>query len=660
MKEEQSKSSAAHHGLQKVTAGGVLVALGIIFGDIGTSPLYVLKAIVGERSIDPLLILGGLSCVFWTLTLLTTLKYVMLTLRADNKGEGGVFSLYTLVRRRYPLLIFPALIGGSALLADGVIAPCISVSSAVEGLHLLYPGIRTVPIVVTILVLLFSVQRFGTRTVGRTFGPIMLVWFIMLAILGGASIIESPSVLRAINPWYAVQFIGSYPGAFWILGAVFLCTTGAEALYSDLGHCGRGNIKVTWPFVKIALLLNYFGQGAWLLRHEGSILGSDSPFYQLMPDWFLGTGIVIATVATVIASQAVISGSFTIVNEAMRLYLFPKLKISYPTEVRGQLYIPGVNLALLVGCIGIILYFQESRNLVAVYGLAITIGMLMTTILLIFWLLQRRVRRALIALFVALYLPLELSFLTANLEKLTQGGIVTITIGGTLVFMMWVWNRASMLKRSYTEYVGLDDYLPILRDLSLDSEVPKTATHLVYLTGSAHPQMIEAKIIYSLLRKFPKRADVYWFVHVNVLDEPYTSTYEVTTLLPGKIFRVDFHLGFRIEPRINLLFRKVIDDMARSGEIDLKSNYESLRKYDLSGDFRFVVLEKSLSYDNDLAPSYQLIMDGYFLMKRIGLREEESFGLDTSSVIVEKVPLVIAPVKNISLSRIGYTPDAAA
>ena len=638
--------------MNSATAGGVLVALGIIFGDIGTSPLYVLKAIVGNQPISEAVVLGGLSCIFWTLTLLTTVKYVALTLQADNKGEGGIFSLYALVRRRARWLLIPAIIGGSALLADGIITPPISVSSAIEGLRIISPSIPTVKIVVVILVLLFSLQNLGTKVVGKSFGPIMLVWFSMLGLLGLGEIGQNWGVLHALSPIYAFQLLFETPGGFWVLGAVFLCSTGAEALYSDLGHCGRGNIRVSWSFVKICLLLNYFGQGAWLLTKQGSVLSGENPFYSIVPAWFLMPSIIIATAATVIASQALISGSFTLVTEAMRLYLFPKAKVVYPTELRGQIYVPGINFLMLIGCIFVTGYFKESSNMEAAYGLSITITMLMTTILFSAFLISKRAPGYLVGAFLLLYLGIEGLFLVANLSKFAHGGYVTLIIGGGLFSVMWIWQKASSLKKRYTEYVAFRDHLQPLRDLHDDQSVSKYCTHLAYLTGAPVSGMIESKIIYSIFRKAPKRADVYWFIHVDVLDEPYTTEYQVEELVPGIAYRIDFYLGFRVEPRVNLFFRKAIEELSASKEIDLLSRYPSLRKHSIPGDFRFVVLEKALSYENAL-PSYeQLIMEGYFFLKRFSLSEEESFGLDLSSVTTEKVPLVISPLKKIDLRRV--------
>jgi KUP system potassium uptake protein len=636
----------------KVTAGGLLVALGIIYGDIGTSPLYVMRAVNGATTVEEEVVLGALSCIFWTLTLLTTIKYVSLILRADNRGEGGIFALYALVRKNARWLLIPAVIGGSALLADGIITPPISVSSAIEGLRKLHPEIQTVPIVLTIITILFSIQHFGTKLVGHSFGPVMLGWFSMLAILGISWSITNPSIFRALDPGYALQLLFFHENGFWILGAIFLCTTGAEALYSDLGHCGRGNIQVSWVFVKIALLLNYFGQGAWMLTQIGTPLGDHNPFYEIMPGWFLLPGIIISTCAAIIASQALISGSFTLATEAMRLSVFPKAKIVYPTELKGQIYVPAINLLLFVGCIAVVLYFRESSRMEAAYGLAITLTMLMTTILYSNYLLRKQTPKFLVGLFLAVYLSIEGAFLFANLLKLSHGGWFTVLVASAVALVMYAWNSGSRLKVAYTEYESLPQHLPALEALSRDESVPKYATHLVYLTGAPFPKLIESKVVYSLFHVHPKRADVYWFIHVNVLDVPYTTEYEVTTLIPKKVFRIDFNLGFRVEPRVNLFFKKIIEDMANRGEVDPLSRYGSLRANDIQGDTRFVVLHKELSFESDLPWLDKMLMEGYFVLKKVSLSEERSFGLDTSSVTKELVPLVLSPARNFELRRI--------
>ena len=634
-----------------VSTAGLLISLGIIYGDIGTSPLYVMNAIIGKARISETLVYGGISCVFWTLTLQTTIKYVLLTLQADNNGEGGIFSLYTLIRRRAGWLILPAMLGGAALLADGIITPPISVSSAVEGLLIIYPEMPTVQIVVAILTGLFLMQSFGTEIVGKTFGPIMLVWFTMLGSLGALSVLQHPQILQAINPQYAYNLLVNYPNGFWLLGAVFLCTTGAEALYSDLGHCGRQNIRLSWAFVKTTLLLNYFGQGAWLMLYEGQLL-HQSPFYGLMPDWFLLTGITVATLAAIIASQALVTGSYTLISEAIRLNLWPKVKLDYPTDQKGQLYVPSINWLLWLGCVGVVLYFRESRNMEAAYGLAITLAMLSTTVLMAYYIFDKYKSRFLSYLFLALYLSIELSFLVANLSKFPHGGWVSMLIGSILLTIMYIWINAFRIRRSLTEYVPLRDYLPALRELSSDESVPKYATHLVFMSSASKPKDIESKVMYSIFQKRPKRADIYWFVHVETTDRPFTTEYKVQKIVDGHVYRIDFILGFRVEQRINLFFRKVVEELVENGEVDITSRYLSLSRQHLIGDFRFVVLEKFLSFENDLPFKKRLIMEWYFNIKEFTSSESKWFGLDTSSVKVEKVPLVIKPVVLPELKRV--------
>ncbi|HEX8277230.1 MAG TPA: KUP/HAK/KT family potassium transporter, partial [Segetibacter sp.] len=587
-------------------AAGLLIALGIIYGDIGTSPLYVLNAILKDREVSDKLILGSLSCIIWTLTLQTTIKYVILTLRADNRGEGGIFSLFALVRRRRRGLVFAAMIGGAALLADGMITPPISVTSAVEGLRNI-PALASISdntivgIVLGIIAALFFLQQFGTASIGKFFGPVMTLWFVMLAVLGVSHLLEYLYIFKAFNPYYAFNLLTTYPQGFWLLGAVFLCTTGAEALYSDLGHCGRGNIRVSWIFVKLALILNYLGQGAWLSSHfEGQLITEEmitkgfNPFYRLMPEWFVIIGIIIATSAAIIASQALISGSFTLISEAIRLNLWPKMKIKYPSEARGQLYVPGINTILFFGCCGIVLYFKKATNMDAAYGLAITLCMIATTILFANFLVLHRTKSAWIYLFLITYLTIETSFLIANLKKFPHGGYVTVLVGGGLFLIMFVWYRARKIKNRYVEFVRLDHYTFQIQELSNDKTISKHATHLVYLTSADNPREIEHKIIYSILNRKPKRADIYWFVHVDTLDDPYTTEYQVEHIIPNDIIRVEFRLGFRVQPRINLLFRKVVEDLVANKEVNITSRYESLEKNNVVGDFQFIVLEKYL------------------------------------------------------------------
>ncbi len=654
------------HNFNKVSAAGLLIALGIIYGDIGTSPLYVLSAIINGKKIDDLLIFGGLSCIIWTLTLQTTFKYVILTLQADNKGEGGIFSLYTLVRRQKKWLVFPAMLGGAALLADGMITPPISITSAIEGLKNI-PAFNDIHqntiiiIVISILVVLFFMQQFGTNSIGKMFGPVMFIWFAMLAVLGIGNMSSAMNVLHAFNPYWAIKLLTVYPSGFWILGAVFLCTTGAEALYSDLGHCGRGNIRISWIFVKACLILNYLGQGAWLLNHKGMVftngVNMQNPFYAIMPDWFLLWGIVIATIAAIIASQALISGSFTLISEAIRLDLWPRMKIKYPSEAKGQLYIPGINTLLFAGCCGIVLYFRSSGAMEAAYGLAITLCMLATTVLFSNFLVSKRRPPFLIWIYLFVYIGIESAFMIANLDKFPHGGFVTLIIGGGLFGVMYVRHRAKKIKNRYVEFVRVEEYIPKIEELSNDSSVPKYATHLVYLTSASNPKEIEHKIIYSILRGKPKRADIYWFVHVQTLDDPYTSEYSVEHIIPNDIIRVEFRLGFRMQPRLNLMFKKVVEDLVANREVNITGRYESQQRNNTVGDFQFIVMEKFMSQDNELPFSEDLIMRLYFWLKELSVSESRSFGLEQSNVAVEKFPLIVAPVSKLKLTRVWHNED---
>ena len=648
----------------KVTVAGLLIALGIIYGDIGTSPLYVLNAIVSGKTITEPLILGALSLIIWTLTLQTTIKYVILTLNADNRGEGGIFSLFALVRRRRKWLVIPAMIGGAALLADGMITPPISVTSAIEGLKQI-PAIASISqstiiyIVIGILTALFFLQQFGTAFIGKFFGPVMTCWFVMLAVLGIIHLSDDLYIVKAFNPYYGIKLLIEYPKGFYILGGVFLCTTGAEALYSDLGHCGKWNIRYSWIFVKTSLVLNYLGQGAWLISHfKGRLITSEmigsgfNSFYGTMPEWFLYFGIAIATAAAIIASQALISGSFTLISEAMRLNLWPKLRIAYPTEARGQLYIPAINFLLFIGCIGVVVYFRKAANMEAAYGLAITLCMIATSILFANFLVMHRVKPMLVYLYLVVYFTIEFSFLFANMEKFPHGGYVAMVMGGLLFLVMYNWFKARKIKNRYVEFVRMENYIPKIQELSNDRSVQKYATHLVYLTSADNPKEIEHKIIYSILNKKPKRADIYWFIHVDTLDNPYTSEYSVEHIIPNDIIRVEFRLGFRIEPRINLLFRKVVEDLVKNREVNVVSRYESLEKNNVVGDFQFIVMEKYLNQDNELPFWERLMMKLHFWLKDISLSEEKGFGLDPSNVTVEKFPLIVAPVSKLKLKRI--------
>lgn len=651
----------------RLSAGGVLVTLGIIYGDIGTSPLYAFKAIVGSEKITEDLVLGGISCVFWTLAILTTFKYVYLALNADNRGEGGIFALYALVRRyKARWIIYPALIGCASLIADGFMTPAVSVSSAIEGLHNLpqFSDINTIPLVLTILIGLFVVQQFGTNKVGAAFGPIMMVWFGMIAFFGTHHFMQYPSVLKAINPMYAINLVTNFRGeltglhGFWLLGSVFLCTTGGEALYSDLGHCGKHNIRISWGFVWVALMLCYFGQGAYLLsHHNGQVFEGNSIFYALMPTWFLPYGIAIATMATIIASQALISGCFTLVNEAMKLRLWPNMKVNYPTQMKGQIYIPAINWFLLAGCIAVVLYFKESSHMEAAYGLAIVLNMLMTTSLLLHYLHMKRygeMTKSRWTKLIVLGLVLgvvELAFMVSNLIKFSHGGWFSVMLAVMLFICLFAWYRAKKLRKNHLSYASMDENMPMLMALMNDDTVPKEATNLVYLVMSDNPKMIDTNVLYSLFRKRPKRADIYWFLHVDICDDPTTRKYKVHTLVPGKVFFVKLRFGFKVEHKVNRMFSHIVEELQRNGEVDELSHYPSLRKHGFIADFKFILLNSRISADDEISPINQFYTRMYRFLKKLSLPTQEDFGLEIANVENETVPIRVGKAAEIQLTR---------
>jgi KUP system potassium uptake protein len=573
-------------------------------------------------------------------------------LQADNRGEGGIFSLYALLKRRFPYLIIGTIIGGAMLLADGMITPPISISSAVEGLRYFKPDIQTMPIVIGIIAVLFLIQRTGTHIVGKAFGPIMLIWFTMLAVLGINQLAQNPGVLKAMNPMYMVEFLSSSREAFVLLGAIFLCTTGAEALYSDMGHCGKKNIRVSWMFVKFCLLANYFGQGAWMLEHLGVPLGDQRPIYEIMPDWFRVIGVVIATAAAIIASQALISGSFTLVSEAIRLHFFPKFTVKFPSNVKGQIYIPVVNSAMMLGCIAIVLYFKESSAMEAAYGLAITVTMLMTSVLLFYYLKMRHWNIMLIWAIMMIFFTVESVFLFANLAKFMHGGFVTLIIGAAIILLMYVCFRGGQIKSRLVDSVKIEDFRHKLKALSQDTTLPKYATHLIYLSKVRQDDQVEPIILYSILQKRPKRADFYWFVNIDVTDEPYTMEYKVNIIEKNDIIRVRFKLGFRVQQKISYFLKIVINDLVKSGEINLDPYYHAFSDKNYIGDFRFVMIEEEISQENELPLFDELTLQAYNSVKQTAASPEKWFGLDESMVSHELVPVVIRSQKPVHLHRI--------
>jgi KUP system potassium uptake protein len=663
--------SASAKTVNRVTVASLLVALGIIYGDIGTSPLYVLKAIIGEKKIDETLVYGGVSLIFWTLVFQTTIKYVWLTLRADNQGEGGVFSLYALVRRYSKYLVIPTILGATTLLADGIITPPISVASAIEGLHAVHglentiiPGnLLTVGIVIAIISALFFFQRFGTQMIGKAFGPIMAIWFSMLLVIGSIEIMHFPGVLKAISPFYGYNLLVHYKEGFWLLGAVFLCTTGAEALYSDLGHCGIKNIRITWIFVKISLVVNYIGQAAWVMHDHTTYLKiinpvtkittlELNPFFEMMPHWFLLPSIVIATAATIIASQALISGSFTLISEAMNLNFWPRVTLRQPSNIKGQIYIPSINSILWFGCILMVVYFKNSSNMEAAYGFSITIAMMMTTVLLTYFLLYKlKWNKIYVALIIGLFAIIETSFFIANVAKIKERWMFLFF--ELFIFMtMYTWYYARKINNRFVKFVDIGKYTNQLIELSCDDAIPKFATHLIYLSKANSRSQIEEKIIKSIFAKKPKRADVYWFLHINRTSEPYTMSYDVSELIDDKVIKVNINIGFRVQPKSELYFKRIVQELVINKELNLHIRPDGSTKYNPEPDFKFVVIEKFLSIENEFSLREGMLLKTYFLLKDMSLSDEKAFGLDKCDVVVEQVPLVYHPVSGIELIRV--------
>lgn len=642
-----------------VTAASLLVALGIIYGDIGTSPLYALRAVIGDRTIDLTLVYGGVSCIFWTLVFQTTIKYVWLTLRADNHGEGGIFSLYALVRRYGKKLVIPTILGATTLLADGIITPPISVSTAIEGLGMV-KGLEdvivagnnlTIGIVVAILSLLFFFQRFGTHIIGKFFGPIMATWFTMLLVVGIHEIAIHPDIIKALNPYYAYNLLINYPNGFWLLGAVFLCTTGAEALYSDLGHCGIKNIRITWIYVKVSLVVCYLGQAAWLMHQGENLLNGRNPFFEIIPSWFLLPSIIIATGATIIASQALISGSFTLISEGMNLNFWPRVTVKQPSDSKGQVYIPSVNSILWFGCILMMVYFKESAHMEAAYGFSITITMLMTTYLLSYFIYYRlKWNKLKVILFLSIFGTIEIAFFIANVAKIKERWMF-LFFELFIFVIMYVWYYARKINNRFTKFVELGKYSSTLTELSEDDAIPKFATHLIYLSKADRRHEIEEKIMKSIFSKKPKRADVYWFLHINRTEDPFTLSYDVSELVDDKVIKVNINVGFRVQPKTELYFKTIVKELVANKELNLHIRPDGSSKYNNEPDFKFVVIEKFLSIENEFALREGLLLNSYFLLKRMGLSDEKAFGLEKSDVEVEQIPLVYQPITNIKLDR---------
>lgn len=653
---DKCKTEGGGSALRKLSALGLLVTLGIVFGDIGTSPLYVMKAITGvNQACDADYITGAVSCVIWTLTLQTTVKYVVIALRADNKGEGGILALFALLRKLpHKWLYIVAATGASTLIADGVITPAITVTSAIEGLRIINSDVPVIPIVVVIITGIFLMQQAGTGTIGRFFGPFMLLWFLMLGVLGCCHIGDYGGIWRAFNPWCAVNLLIHYPGWFLILGAVFLCTTGAEALYSDLGHCGRANISVSWIFVKAMLILNYLGQGAWIIANKDSGLPTEiNPFYGIMPHWFVPAGVIMSAGAAIIASQALLSGSFTIFSEAMNLDFWPRLRIKYPSTEKGQLYVPAVNWALLAGCLSTVALFRDSSHMEAAYGLAITVTMLMTTVLLTFYLRFRGVSRMVCGAFLVGFTALEGVFFFANMFKIAHGGWFAMLVAGVVCFVMIVWRNSTRIRNSYIDYRPLAECTGLISAIKHDGEIAKYASNLIYFSRSPDSSQIETKLLYSIINKQPKRADHYWIIHIENVDSPDTLEYDVEIIEPHTLYFVTMRLGFRVERKVSVYLRQVIEDLTADGKLDLTSSYPSLREAGIAGDFRFIILHRIFSVASTCRGRAAFLLKTHENLRRLGISDRDAMGLDTSSVTLETVPLIISTGSQRRIERVS-------
>ncbi len=658
MKTTTNRHASSSASLKGLSAMGLLIAVGIVFGDIGTSPLYVMKAITGVNpGFDADYIIGAVSCVIWVLTLQTTLKYVIIALRADNNGEGGILALFSLIKNLpKKRLYLVGAIGAAALIADGVITPAITVTSAIEGLSIITPRVPVTPIVVLIIIGIFILQQNGTGKIGRMFGPFMLAWFLMLGVLGACNIHYAPHILSAFNPWYAIRLLSTYPEWFLILGAVFLCTTGAEALYSDLGHCGRWNISISWIFVKISLIVNYLGQGAWLIG-TGGIKGVN-PFYSIMPAWFMPIGVAMSAGAAIIASQALLSGSFTIFSEAINLDFWPKLRIKYPSNEKGQLYIPAINWTLLAGCLITVFLFRDSSHMEAAYGLAITITMLMTTVLLAIYLRHKGQALWVCISFLVFFGALEAIFFAANAVKFTHGGWFTLLIAGMVAIVMIIWYNSTRIRDSHIEFSSVDSKLALIRDLKNDNEVPRYASNIVYFSRSANPRKLENKLLYSIVSRQPKRADHYWIIHIERSDDPWRLDYKVDELIEDTMFFVTITMGFRVEPKISLYLRQVVEDLVKDGKVDITSSYPSLRRHGVAGDFRFVVINRLFSAESSCTRKDTMLLRMHDRLRHIGISDLKSMGLDTSGVVMESVPLIISTSHRRRIRRSGQSAEA--
>ena len=657
---------------KRMSAAGLLIAIGIVYGDIGTSPLYVMKSIVegngGIGNVNRDFIVGSISLVLWTVTLLTTVQTVLIALKATNHGEGGIFALYTLVRKRAKWLVLPALIGGAAILADGTLTPAVTVTTAIEGLKGLKFG-GNVPvstqemvivITVVILLVLFSIQKMGTSIIGKAFGPIMFIWFTFLGVMGVINMAGDWTIIQAINPVYAIKLLFSpyNKAGIFILGSIFLATTGAEALYSDVGHVGKKNIIGSWPFVFVCLSLNYFGQGVWILNNphfqlaDGGVL---NPFYEMIPINIRLFAIILATIAAVIASQALITGSFTLVAEASGLKFLPRMNINYPSTEKGQIYIPSINKGICVATIAIVLYFQTSAHMEAAYGLSITISMLATTILLYEWLAMKKINPIWNWIFLIFFGVLDIMFMISSLTKFTHGGYVSLFIAGVIGFIMYVWyygNKVRDKRESRNAYVRLDEYTDMLTNLSHDEDYPTYATNLVYMANVKYNKFVKREILYSILDKRPKRAKAYWFVTVNVTNEPFTAEYAVNTYGTKNVINIQLYLGFKKQTSVNVYIRQIVHDLIADGTIEPQpQKYTTTPGRDV-GDFSFVIVNDVISPQTQVVGYEKWLVEARVRLQNLSSNPASWFGLEYADTVIERVPLILGKPNPSYIKRI--------
>lgn len=667
---EQKAKEAASHAAIPVSISAMLVTLGVVYGDIGTSPMYVTKALVagngGIGSVTEEFVLGALSLVVWTVTLLTTIKYVLISLRADNHGEGGIFALYSLVKRCGKWLIIPAMLGGAALLADGILTPAVTVTTAIEGLRTI-PAVhavlgddqgRVVAITLAIIIVLFLVQRIGTAKIGHAFGPIMTLWFLFLGGTGLFFVFQHPAVLLCLNPVRGIAFLlspNNHAGIM-ILGSCFLATTGAEALYSDMGHVGRGNIYFTWPFIKIALVLCYFGQGAWMLNHWDDTAYNHmhglNPFFEMMTPSVRYVAVLLSVCAGVIASQALITGAYTMVSEATRLNWMPHLQVRYPARTRGQLYIPVVNAVLCVSTLLVLAMFRDSEHISAAYGLALTVTMITTTILLAVYIWHDG-KRVGAVVFTVVFLAIQFLFFFASMAKFLHGGWFTMLLTLAILLIMYTWNEGTKLERAQRRHMQPADCVPVLKQLHEDDSIPYFTDNIVYLTSDPEMKRVDTDIFFSIFADHPKRARAWWAVSVETSDNPFTREYSVENFGTDFLFRVRIRLGFKVSQSIPAYIHQIMNDLSKSGDLPKQTTrYPKLDADPNIGPIRYVLIHKALMPESKVSQKGAISLQIKYAIRHLAGSPVKWFGLAPYNPLIEIQPLFLATERPPRLKRV--------